>query len=207
MGFEALRREDLTDLAAINDSYLEFLAGNGGHAARQLESLEPAAREMIRRLPAASRAEVAKCPVLLCSVRSVDVGRVDSTGNFELFRGSTPTMDLIAYMSFSLLRRIAWRRPFVARLLGGIDSEWCEALAALDDPGLALLAHVQGCRLRPVHAAVPGFWPELLQCAELAPLRRHAVRAAGLQLQQHRPPPLPGRIAASRVRASRHRPA
>ncbi len=207
MGFEALRREDLTDLAAINENYLAFLAGSDPHAARQLESLEPAAREMIRRLPAASRPAVAKCPVLLCSVRAMDVGRIESSGEFQLFRGTAPTVDLIAYMSLSLLRRIAWRRPFAARLLGGVDSHWCEALADLDDPGLARLAHAQASRLRPVHAGVPGFWPELLLCGELEPLRRQAVRAAGLQLQQHRPPPVPApaRLAASRVRASRRR--
>ncbi|WP_405232688.1 hypothetical protein [Lentisalinibacter salinarum] len=205
MNYKALEDNDLRHLAAINRSYLEFLGSNDRHAARQLERLEPTAREMLRRLTPAHRAEAASSPFLLCSVRAVDVGGGADPGTFELFRGAAPSVELVLYMSLSLLRRLAWRRPFAARLLGGVDAAWCDELAGLDEPALAAVAHAQAARLRPVHASVAGFWPELLRCAELVPLRRRAVRAAGLQLQQRLPATLPLRAAASRLQAARRR--
>jgi hypothetical protein len=206
MVYKALEEGDLRHLAAINRSYLEFLGSSDRHAARQLERLEPAAREMLRRLTPAQREAAARSPFLLCSVRDVDVGGAGTDpGTFELFRAAAPSVELVLYMSLSLLRRLAGRRPFAARLLGGVDAAWCDELAPLDEPALAAIAHAQAVRLRPVHAAVTGFWPELLQCAELVPLRRRAVRAAGLQLQQRVPLSLPQRAAASRMRASRRR--
>ncbi|WP_405224745.1 hypothetical protein [Lentisalinibacter sediminis] len=206
MTYKALKDNDLRHLAAINRSYLEFLGSNDRHAARQLERLEPTAREMLRRLTPEQRGEAASSPFLLCSVRAVDVGgSAADPGSFELFRGAAPSVELVLYMSLSLLRRLAWRRPFAARLLGGVDAAWCDELAGLDEPALAAIAHAQAARLRPVHAAVAGFWPELLRCAELVPLRRRAVRAAGLQLQQRLPATPPLRAAASRLQASRRR--
>lgn len=208
MVYKALEEGDLRHLAAINRSYLEFLGSSDRHAARQLERLEPAAREMLRRLTPAQREETARSPFLLCSIREVDVGGDGPPpGSFELFRGAAPSLELVLYMSLSLLRRLVGRRPFAARVLGGVDVAWCSELAALDEPALAAIAHAQSGRVRPVHAAVPGFWPELLQCAELVPLRRRAVRAAGLQLQQRLPVPMPvpHRVAASRLQAPRRR--
>jgi hypothetical protein len=206
MVYKALEEGDLRHLAAINRSYLEFLGSNDRHAGRQLERLEPPAREMLRRLTPAQREEAARSPFLVCSVREVDVGGSGGEpGNFELFRSAAPSVELVLYMSLSLLRRLVARRPFAARLLAGVDAVWCAELAALDEPQLAGIAHAQAARLRPVHAAVPGFWPELLRCAELVPLRRRAVRAAGLQLQQRLPVPVLHRAAAARLKPPRRR--
>jgi hypothetical protein len=206
MVYKALEQGDLRHLAAINRSYLEFLGSNDRHAARQLERLEPAAREMLRRPTPAQNEAAARSPFLLCSIREVDVGgSAAPPGSFELFRGSAPSVELVLYMSLSLLRRLVGRRPFTARVLGGVDAAWCGELATLGEPALAAIAHAQAGRVRPVHATVPGFWPELLQCAELVPLRRRAVRAAGLQLLQRLPMPPPHRLAAARLQAPRRR--
>jgi len=206
MDYEALEQDDLRHLAAIIRSDLELLGSNDRHAFRQLERLESPARELVRRLTPAQREEAARSPFLLCSVREVDVGGSGADpGNFELFRSAAPSVELVLYMSLSLLRRLVARRAFAARLLGGVDAAWCAELAALDEPQLAAIAHIQATRLRPVHAAVPGLWPELLRCAELVPLRRRAVRAAGLQLQQRLPVPVLHRAAAARLEPPRRR--
>src|SRR6056297_607360 len=107
MTYKALEDNDLRHLAAINRSYLEFIASNDRHAARQLERLEPTAREMLRRLTLEHRAEAANSPFLLCSVRAVDVGGRADQGTFELFRGAAPSVERVLYMSPSLLRRLA----------------------------------------------------------------------------------------------------
>src|SRR6056297_2145208 len=186
MAYKALEDNDLRHLAAINRSYLEFLGSNDRHAARQLERLEPAAREMLRRLTPEDRAEAASSPFLLCSVGAVDVGAGGADpGSFELFRGMAPSVELVLYMSLSLLRRLAWRRPFAARLLGGVDTAWCEELAGLDELTLAAIAHA--ARLRPVRASVAGFWPELLRRHGRVPHGAPAQRQQFGAAQQHVP--------------------
>lgn len=206
MRFRPLSARDMDDLAAVNADYLRFLASGDPYAVQHLQALPVTARERLRRLDTDQTAEAARCPFLLCGLHRVEIDLETPRGrNLELIGGAASGPALVLLTTLSLLRRIGRRRPFAVRVVAGTGMEWCKALVHLDDPAVVGVARRQASRLRPVHAGVRKFWPELLSGPELSPLRRRAIRAAGLQLLQMPHDERPMAAAASRIRVARRR--
>ena len=188
MQFSGPDKADLADLHEINRGFLELLqAENGGRSI--LDDVPAMIATRLRSLSAKERRRLARSPFLLCSCREDDIEhwqrllQPDTSGDF-FAAGAEQAADLLRLTSavIGFTWQLARKNVFVARLLTGASSAWCEEIAT--HPLWRLIENgsqrEDGIRLRLAHD--DHFWErQLLHAVSDDPLIRRAARAAGLQ--------------------------
>ena len=188
MQFSGPDKADLADLREINLGFLELL-GREGAGRTLLADVPERIAGRLRSLSGEERRRLARSPFLLCSCREDDIEYwqqlLQPGTSHDLFTtGAEQAADLLRLTSgvIGFTWQLARKNVFVARLLTGASSAWCEEIAM--HPLLRLIdsgsRRGDGIRLRLSHDG--RFWERLLQNAVSDdPLIRRAARAGGLQ--------------------------
>lgn len=188
MQFSGLDKAELDDLYELNRGFLEFLESEYG-SQTILSGVPESITARLQSLSREERRRLALTPFLLCSCHEDDVeywrrllGPGESDDLFEVAENPDSNLLRLTSAVISFTWQLARKNVFVARLLTGASSAWCEETAA--KPILHLIEG--GCRrknsLRLRLAEDGQFWERLLMNAVSDdPLIRRAARAGGLQ--------------------------
>jgi hypothetical protein len=188
MQFSGPDKVDLADLNEINLGFLELLGTESGGTMIPSDVPQPIAGRL-RSLSVEERRRLARSPFLLCSCHEDDIeywrNILQPGASGDLFTpGAEQAAGVLRLTSgvISFTWQLARKNAFVARLLTGASSAWCEEIAM--HPLLRLIdggsRRGDAIQLRLAHE--DRFWERLLLNAlSNDPLIRRAARAGGLQ--------------------------
>lgn len=188
MHFHGPERVDLDDLHEINQTFLNLLR-SPVVGPTLLSDVPEALAARLRNLHDTERRRLARSPFLLCSCREDDVefwqAMLQPGASADLFAGDTGTSpDFLRFLSgiIAFTWQLSRKNPFVARLVTGATTAWCEEIAAQPLLRLIDVASRNSDTLRLRLAGNDDFWKQLLRngVSEDALVRR-AARVSGLQ--------------------------
>ena len=181
MDFEGPDHEDLDNVRALNQAFIDALAGGAG-----LDGAEARLANEIRALGDLRRQRLANCPFLLFSMGHLYEADwpVDERQR-DLLRAEEPTAGTrtkLVTAALGFLWQLARRNAYAARLVTGAPLAWCERLAERTFMELFAIGEQHPQLVTAMRSDDQPFWSKLIDAGTSDDGRvRRAARLSALQ--------------------------